>query len=880
MPIQPGTALAHYRVESKLGEGGMGVVWKATDTTLGRAVAIKLLPAALARDPEYVARFEREARMLAALNHPNLASIYRLESDGDLRFLAMEFVPGETLSSRLVGGAMPVPDAIAIALRIAEALESAHDRGVVHRDLKPSNIQITPDGDVKLLDFGLARAFAPDGEPGAPTDQSPTISAIMTGADVILGTAAYMSPEQARGRGVDRRCDIWSFGLVLFEMLTGSQVFAGDTTSDLIAAVLRQDIPWERLPASTPSQVRAMLERCLERDPRLRLRDIGEARIALTRHPEPASSARRVRGRLVRWALPALAVVLAAMVVWLFASRPRSLPPAGGPRVFEIASVSNPQNSQPALSPDGEAVAYIDKGQLWVRSLGQLEPRSLVTDAEARRPFWSPDSKAIGFLSGARVMRIAATGGPVERIAELPVAFGLGGEGAAWDDHGQVIVTQGTTQGLLTFPEHGGESQTILAADTTRESDFHRPALLPGGRGMLLVVHRKSGADNISLVRDGKVTPLLVLPGQVVTRPQYSPTGHIVFERETSPAGIWAVPFSLASLKTTGEPLLVVPGGLQPTVSRDGSLAYVSPPAQKLEFCWVDRNGAVLQHLAALGESAEDGGVFELSPDGTRVVVTLGSGADLWVYDFARASRSRLTNQPGLEVNANWLNGGKEIIYQAFPNRTSPELSDWSLLRRNADGSGVPDTVVRGGTLTPGISSDGRTLYYTRITSPTGWTLESRPLGAPGTPTALTDGREVTYFPRPSPDGRSIVYCANDILPNGNPRIMLQSLATGVRSVIGNGLWPKWNARGDRIYFVHRDDIMEVKVGAGEPPLTGPATKLFTRPHAEIAMVFDWTSQFAVREDRFLILRPIEESRTTSIVLVQNWLSEFERRER
>ena len=340
------------------------------------------------------------------------------------------------------------------------------------------------------------------------------------------------------------------------------------------------------------------------------------------------------------------------------------------------------------------------------------------------------------------------------------------------------------------------------------------------------------------------------------------------------------MPFSLSSLKTTGEPFLVVPGGLQPTVSGDGSLAYVSPPAQPLEFCWVDRNGAVLQHLAALGESAENGGAFELSPDGTRAVVTLGPSADLWVYDFARASRSRLTQQPGFEINASWLTGGKEIIYQAFPNRTSPKFSDWSLLRQNADGSGAPDTVVRGGTLTPAVSSDGKTLYYTLITSQTGWTLESRPLGAPGTPTALTDGREITYFPRPSPDGRSIVYSANEIQPNGNPRVMLQSLATGMRSVIGNGLWPKWNARGDRIYFVQRDDLMEVKVGAGDPPSTAPATKIFTRPHAELTMVFDWTPQFAVRGDRFLILRPIEESRTTSIVLVQNWLSEFKKGKR
>jgi serine/threonine-protein kinase len=646
--IGPGATLARYRVESKLGEGGMGVVWKATDVTLHRAVALKVLPEAFARDPERVARFEREARVLASLNHPNIAAIYGLETDGPLRVLAMEYVPGDTLAARLARGALPVAEALPIALKIAEALESAHERGIVHRDLKPANVAVTPEGDVKLLDFGLARAFAPDGEITSRTDDSPTISAVMTRGDVILGTAAYMSPEQARGKLVDRRSDIWAFGLVLFEMLTGRQVFEGETTSDLLAAVLRQDVPWQRLPAATPPHVRALLERCLTRDPRVRLRDIGEARIALAHAPAVAASR---RAGIPRWVLPALGVVLAAAVTWFLARR--SNPPAAiGPmRAFEIASVQDPKASEPALSPDGESIAYVDQGQLWVRELGQLQARSLVTDPEARKPFWSPDGKSIGFLSAAHLNRVPAAGGAVETIAEFPVVFGLGGDAATWDDKGHVIVSQGTTRGLIEIPEHGGEARTIVAADTTRESDFHEPFLLPGGRGMLVVAHRKQGADNISLVRGGKVTPVLVLPEQLLGSPQYSPTGHIVFERTTQPAGVWAVPFSLTSLRTTGEPFLVVPDGMEPSIGRDGSLAYVAPAAQPLEFCWVDRTGAVVQHLAPLGRSAEDGGVFDVSPEGTRAVITLGSAADLWIYDFVRGSRTQLTNHPGLEVN-------------------------------------------------------------------------------------------------------------------------------------------------------------------------------------------------------------------------------------
>jgi serine/threonine-protein kinase len=868
--------VARYRVEEKLGEGGMGVVWKATDTSLHRTVALKVLPEAFARDPERIARFEREARMLAALNHPNIAAIYGLESEGAQRFLAIEYVPGETLSARLARGALPVAEASALARKIADALESAHEKGVVHRDLKPSNIQLTPDGDVKLLDFGLARAFSPDGAAPSLSDESPTISAVMSREDVILGTAAYMSPEQARGRLVDRRSDIWSFGLVLFEMLTGRRVFEGETTSDLIAGVLRQDIPWERLPADTPSHVRALLERCLTRDPRERLRDIGEARIALTHPPTPPKPATRARPALARWGVPAaLALLLALALAWLAARRPAPTSAIGPMRTFELASVADPQYSAPALSPDGNAIAYVDKGQLWVRDLGQLEARSLVTDGDARHPSWSPDAKTIGYLSGTRVMRVPAAGGSPERIAEFQNGFGFGGEGAVWDEQGHVIVTQGMANGLIEIPEHGGETRTVLAADTTREGDFHDPSLLPGGRGMLVVTHRKQGIDNISLVRGSKVTTLLLQPEQTLAKPQYSPTGHIIFERTSQPAGVWAVPFSLSRMRTTGEPFLIAAEGMSPSIARDGSLAYVSPAPQKLEFCWVDRAGAVVQHLGELGPSLEDGGVFDLSPDGSRAAVTLGTGADVWVYDFLRGSRIRLTSSPGLEVNAVFTPDGKQIVYQSFPKRQSPILSDWCLIRLGADGSGPADTLVRGGVLTPSISPDGHTLFYTLITGTTGWTIQSRPFAASGSPISLTDGRRVAYSPRASPDGRWLAYCVNDIQPNGHPQLVLQSLVTGTKTVVGTGLWPKWNARGDRLFFVQRDDVMELKVGKGDPPLTEPAVRLFTRPAIDLPMVFDWTPQFAVRGDRFLVLRAIDESRPTSIVLVQNWLAPF-----
>ena len=848
----------------------MGVVWKATDVTLHRAVALKVLPEAFARDPERVARFEREARLLASLNHPNIAAIYGLETDGPLRVLAMEFVPGDTLRDRLARGALPLSEALPIALKIAEALESAHERGIVHRDLKPANVAVTPDGDVKLLDFGLARAFAPDGETAVRTDDSPTISAVMTRGDVILGTAAYMSPEQARGKLVDRRSDIWSFGLVLFEMLTGKPVFEGDTTSDLLAAVLRQDIPWDRLPKDTPPNVRELLERCLTRDPRERLRDIGEARILLAR--KPSAVARRTSPTW--WLAPALALVVGGLASWWITSRTRSGPPESGAiRRLALETVAEPRSTTPTVSPDGRQVAYFDKGSLWVRDLGQLDARSVLEDANAMRPFWSPDSRNVGYLSGTKVKRVAASGGTSETIVDLPFTFGVGGEGGTWTDDGHIVVSQGRESGLIQVPDHGGEPQTLIAPDTTREGDFHDPCVLPGGRGILVGVHTKIGVEDIAVVQDGKLRTLLHIAGQTLGHPQYSATGHIVFDRKTPPSGIWAVPFSLAGMKTTGKPFLVVADGFDPSVTPDGSLLYVAPATQPLEFCWVDRAGTPVQHMSSVGAVREDGGLFHLAPDGDRVVATFGTDIDLWVYDLAHGTQTRLTDSPGYDVNASFSPDGRRVLYQSNPTPQS-HLEAWSILSRNADGSDTPDTLVKGGAVMPALSPDGGTLFYGFIDGENGWPIRSRTL-ANGATTTLTHDGHVHFGPSVSPDGRWIVYLQSDGVPSGHPDIVLQSLATGSRTVIGKGLWPKWNQKGDRLYYVDRDDMMEVHMGTGDPPVSGPPVKLFTRPPVNSTLVFDWTPEFAVRGDRFLTLRPIGESRPTSIVLVQNWAAEF-----
>jgi eukaryotic-like serine/threonine-protein kinase len=456
MTLEPGRTLSHFRHVEKIGEGGMGVVWRAADSTLGRDVALKLLPPAFASDPERLARFEREARLLASLNHPNIASIYGLDSADGERFLAMEFVEGESLASRLTRGPIPIEESLAIARQIAEALEAAHEKGIVHRDLKPANVMLTAGERVKLLDFGLARAFEGDVASGssARLSQSPTITAAMTSANVILGTAAYMSPEQARGQVVDKRADVWAFGVVLYEMLTGRQMFEGDTITDTLASVLKSDPDWAALPAGTPPRVRALLARCLERSPRARLRDIGEARIALEQamvgagedsgaESAPSSAMPPRQGvRPLIFAGARLALGLAAALV---AQRLMSAPRDAGPlRRFMVGASADPATtpSAPCLSPDGRALAYLSAGKVWVQELSEGEPRPVATDPAAKWLFWSPASRQVAYLSGSRVMKVAMEGGEPQNICDARAPF-TNGSGATWTDAGTIVCTRG-----------------------------------------------------------------------------------------------------------------------------------------------------------------------------------------------------------------------------------------------------------------------------------------------------------------------------------------------------------------------------------------------------------------------------------------------------
>ena len=504
-----GRTLGHYRIVEKIGEGGMGEVYRAHDERLDRDVAIKVLPEAVAEDPQRLARFEREAKLLASLNHPNIATLYGLEEHEGRRFLVMELAEGETLAERLKKGPIPVDDALPVALQIAEGLEAAHEHGIIHRDLKPANVMLSPEGKVKILDFGLAKAWQSEGS-DADLTHSPTLTGQMTAAGVLLGTAAYMSPEQARGKPLDKRADIWAFGVLLWEMLTGRSLFAGETVTDVIAAVVTKEVDLDALPADTPPAVRRMVSRCLRKDPLTRLPDVGGARLelqdviagaaieheTLAANVGEANRTERRRHVRERWAWAAFALVLAGLAAFPMFQRLNKAPEArpvahlfldmpedvafGDPNYFD----------PPAVAPDGRSIVIAGRlpdgtVQLWARSLDEPEVRVLPGTDGAEFPFWSPDGTSIAFSAEGELKKLALASGTVQRICVLPRRLGFGG--GTWNNGGTIVFsTGGTGSRLYSVPAAGGEAKPLTSLDMTRgKTALFDPQFLPDGRHIL-----------------------------------------------------------------------------------------------------------------------------------------------------------------------------------------------------------------------------------------------------------------------------------------------------------------------------------------------------------------------------------------------------------
>jgi Tol biopolymer transport system component len=890
-----GRTLAHYRITAAIGAGGMGEVYRAADTKLGRDVAIKVLPAEVAQDPERLARFEREAKLLASLNHPNIAAIYGLEEADGKPFLALELVEGEDLKERLARGAIPINEALEIAEQIAEALEEAHSKGIVHRDLKPANVKVTPEGKVKVLDFGLAKAWGGDAGSGASSidlSQSPTLARTGTLAGVILGTAAYMSPEQASGKSVDKRADIWSFGVVLFEMLSGRAPFAGETPSEVMAAVIKEEPAWDRLPAGCPPTITRLIRRCLRKKPRERLQDVGDARLEIQEQlagttveaaispgdiDERGRAERRSRSR-ERWIWAAALVVVAGLASFL-AHRLSTLAPAPGRAAHFVLDtpegLSAPDWGAPAISPDGSQVVFAASGsdgraRLWTRPLDAPGVRPMAGTEGASSPFWSPDGRSLAFFAEGEIRNLSLATGTVQTIGTLPQAATVGG---TWGQDGTLLFsTGGAGARIYAVPAGGGEVRPLTTHDTSRGEIGHWwPQFLPDGRRFLFVVgssDEETGLYVASLDQpDGRRR---IQPG--LARTLYAAPGYLLFVRDGT---LLARPFDAARVNLTGKPATVTqsvaawtvnPGWGWFSASASGTLAYLEGQATRaFELTWFDRKGT---KLGTVGKPRPYGQIA-LSPDGKRVAAELADGgaSDIWTIDVARGVATRQTFDAASNRDPVWSPDGRELAF-----RSSREGSP-RLYRKAVQGNAPASPLGRGlsNVYSEFWSAPAKGILYV-TGSENSHAFGLVPSDGHAEPVTILKTKFEIDEPQTSPDGRWLAY---DSLESGRWEVYVEPFrAEGerVRVSTEGGGQPRWRSDGREIFYVSPDGrLMAVDVRA-----TGDHVEVGL-PKALLAGVdSDPTADhYAATADgqRFLVPVPVGEDAGTRIHVVTNWTS-------
>ena len=875
MLLSPGTRLGPYEIVGTLGAGGMGEVYRARDARLQRDVAIKILPFDFAADPDRRGRFEREARVLAGLNDPRIGGIYGIEEDPATHALALvlELVDGPTVQQRLAAGPLPLDEAVQAAAQLAGALEAAHDRGVIHRDLKPANLKLTPSGGIKVLDFGLAKTLDADALTAADPQVSPTMTNRATDVGVILGTAAYMAPEQARGRTVDRRADIWAFGAVFYEMLTGMRAFGGDTISDTLASVLKSDPDWTRLPRQTPAAVRHLLRRCLDRNPQTRLQSIGEARITLT---DPAAGEPTIdpsmpvrRAPWMRYAsIAAVAAAMGALIVWALQPAAGKAPPTVRKLDLGVDAFDTNLDCVPALSPDGQRLVYCSAGRLFVRSLDTREPRELPETQGATYPFWSPDSRDVGYARDARIWRT-----PTDRGQPVPVGTGpkdmAGSAQILWTTGGQLIIAGSDVVGLFAIPATGGEGKEILALDKNTESDFHELGELPSARGVLFTVHRLGhGADTIDVFAGGARRTVLQLPGVALRAPIYAAPGYILFQRETTSPGIWGIRFSLDTLTTDGAPFMVMPGGTRPSIGSDGTLAFIHPSDLPPQLTWRSRDGTIepIGDASAPIDRSPLLQSFRLSRDGHRIALALGGNRlELWVYDLDRHTLAPLSENAGLVHEPVWSADDRRVFFAAFGRGRV-----WNIHAIGARETREGDTITNAAdvfTWPSDISRDGW-LIYGEGAPPNGvlrvMKLDS-PEGARPAPAPVIRGAQVRF----APDGQWIAYTA---LEGSRPEVYVRRFPFDQDRFpvsTGGGSQPVWAADGHELYFRSGIRLMAVSVKRTPTGLEiSPPSTVFTVPiDSQFHDTFD-----VAPDGRFLMVRSVGRDH---IGIILNWAAEL-----
>ena len=880
------TRIGPYTVEREIGRGGMGVVYLARDARLERMVAIKALPEAFARDPERLARFEREARLLASLTHTHIAGIYGIEEIDGHRYLALEYVEGETLAERLNRGPLALDETLDVCRQVAAALEAAHEAGIVHRDLKPGNIKLTPGGEVKVLDFGLAKGASAGADSSPDLTQSPTMTQAATGAGVILGTAAYMSPEQARGRIVDRRTDIWSFGCVLYECLTGQQAFAGETVSDMIALILQGEADWSRLPKGTPERLRALLARCLEKDARRRLRDIGEARIELEALQAPSGPGRlahhgngaaAVAGSAPSGGSPwrtiafAAALVLAGAVattgVWMATGGHRAPPTLRFMVQPPPRATLLPEPPDQVISPDGTMLAMVatdSAGQvgLWVRPLQEFEARLVPGTHNAELPFWSPDSKQIAFFADGKLRRVRVAGGMPEVICDAAAS-----RGGSWSRKGVIVFGPSPTGPLVQVRASGGQPAPVTALDSTRAETAHRwPSFLPDDEHFLYTaLPAKNGLFSCYVGSLHSKQRTLVLSAN--NAPRYVAPGYVVFARNQA---LLAQRFDAGRRQVSGDPFTIgdppaptqYSGSPAASGSTNGVLAWLGAGSLDYRFAWLDRAG----HVASTpGFSVARWDFAIPSPDGRRAIGLQRSpegNNDVWLLDLERQTAERMIYGVGDNAIGAWAPDGRQFAYGS--NRTGVR----DIYIHALDGASADRLLYHSGVPFKNPddwSPDGKWIIFEQISDATGWNLMLLP-AAGGAPTPYVSTPFNEQSAQISPDGHWVSYQSDE---SGTPQVYVQSFPSpgSKQQVSRNGASFAIWARSGRELFVYElsGNVTAVPVDrAGAELRFGAPQTLFRMASNVRGGIPDATGQ------RFLVTQPAEEI-TPGISIAVNW---------
>jgi serine/threonine protein kinase/Tol biopolymer transport system component len=946
MPLAVGTQLGPYEILGPLGVGGMGEVYRARDTKLGREVALKVLPAAFASDPERMARFRREAQVLASLNHPNIAAVYGLEDgtlptdkpvevhldpnsssrapvvvSGEPPALVMELVEGPTLSERLRQRRIELEDSLPIARQIAEGLEAAHDRGIIHRDLKPANIKIRPDAVVKILDFGLAKAI--QGDPSSSDLQnSPTISYMSTMAGVILGTAAYMSPEQAKGKPLDRRTDVWSFGCVLFEMLSGKQAFVGETSSDILADVIRGEPRWQELPESTPPRLSELLRRCLQKDPKQRLQAIGEARIAVEQtlaelmvaaNPSstgtapapsgiaaPASSPSVINPASQIFAPPPtaatvaaapptknilptiVALFFAALASWFaynyFAHLPKPapaivtqlLPPDG-----ETFALRGNYAGPPVLSPDGRFLAFVAATKdgvrhLWIRPLADPKLQMIANSDGATEPFWSPDSHSVAYFAAGKMYRVDVAGGSPRVVTDASNS-----RGGAWSPSGTILYGPNPALGLWTVPDSGGAGQPFTKPEAIVHTPNRRwPQFLPDGKHFLCFARSDVSASESGVFAGSLDGGPLKLVLHSDSSAVYAPPGYLLYVQGGVLVG---QKFDARTLSVSGEPLplaqhaevnSIVYRGIV-TASDNGILVYGTGSGEQGSYSinWADREGKI---LGTVGDPAEYSDP-RISHDGTKLAVSIDTGEggnNIWVIDLVHGTRNRVTFGNGINAGSTWSPDDKSLIF------SSGRGGIYQLYQQPADGSGEAKRLTDSTTteIAGYWSRDGKYLAYT-VPNPTSganqiWIL---PLTGGAKPYPFIQGNYEALNPAISPDSKWLAFTSNE---TGHNEIYVVPLAGGAgkwQISSGGGIEPRWSAAGDEIAYISPDgDLMAASIDSSANSIrVGNVAKLLHVGETSALTIF----RYDVSPDskRFLVLTVGTQAHTDPLTIVTNW---------